>query len=182
MKSSVTIRPETPADLDAIEEVVRLAFGSDAEPSLVAALRRRPDFVRERSLVAERDGAVVGHVLFSPVQIESPGAVVPALVLAPLAVRPDCQRQGIGSALVRRGLEACRGLGHRIVIVIGAPAYYRRFGFTAAASEGLAESLAVHEGSFQVLELVAGALDGALGGALGRVSGTVRYPAPFLEF
>jgi putative acetyltransferase len=164
------IRPETVADRDAIAEVHRLAFGQDAEGQLVAALRAG-GFLRV-SLVAEAAGRVVGHVLFGDLAIESAGGRVAALALAPLAVAPDHQRRGIGSALVREGLRLCVGRGDRIVIVVGDPAFYGRFGFSAPPAERLESPYAGP--AFQALELVPGALDG--------VAGAVVYPPPFAAF
>src|SRR5215204_5594172 len=135
--TDVTIRPETPADAAAVDDVNRLAFGGDAEAALVAALRAG-GYARV-SLVAEADEQVVGHVLFSRLPIEAgAGVVVEALALAPLAVRPSFQRRGIGTRLVGAGLRACAGQGHRIVVVLGHPEYYPRFGFSAALAGPLA--------------------------------------------
>src|SRR5690606_7453426 len=102
----LSIRPESPADLEAIRQVNRLAFGEDDEANLVDALRDG-GFVRF-SLVAEQDGQIVGHILFSDLPIITTSGTVPALALAPMAVLPEFQRQGIGSELVRRGLDVCR--------------------------------------------------------------------------
>jgi len=96
-----------------------------------------------------------------------------ALALATLAVRPELQNQGIGSELVRDGLERCRNLGHRIVVVVGHPKYYPRFGFSPARAQSLEAPFPVPDEAFLVLELVAGALTG--------VAGMVRYPPPFGE-
>src|SRR5947209_7808207 len=109
------IRPETSADYEAIRHVNRLAFGQDAETLLVDALREN-GYVRV-SLVAEQAGQIVGHILFSDLPIITEGGTVPALALAPMAVLPAFQNRGIGSALVRKGLEVCQGQGHRIVVV-----------------------------------------------------------------
>lgn len=161
------IRPETLGDHTAIHEVNRLAFGEEGEAWLVAALRDG-GYVRV-SLVAEERGRVVGHILFSDLSIVTPQGVVEALSLAPLAVVPDCQRQGIGSALVREGLRACAEAGHRIVVVVGHPEFYPRFGFTTQSVERL---LSPYAGpAFMALELAPGALEG--------VEGEVRYSPPF---
>ena len=127
---NITIRPETAADHESIRQVNRLAFGQDAEAQLVDMLRDG-GFVR-LSLVAELDGQAVGHVLFSDIQIVCDDDSVDALALAPIAVFPEHQRKGIGSALIGSGLEQCRQAGYRIVIVLGHPSYYPRFGFSPA--------------------------------------------------
>lgn len=130
------VRPSTAADLNAIDAVHRAAFPTDLEARLVALL-----FSREKavvSLVAEEfDGngmkQVAGHILFSPVTLEGEVSGVAGLGLAPLAVLPTFQRRGIGSALVRAGIEACRVHGTPFIVVLGEPAFYSRFGFEAAS-------------------------------------------------
>ncbi len=154
MSGDVTIRPETPDDYAAIHEVNRSAFGRESEALLVDALRQSPDFIPELSLVAERDGRVVGHVLFSRIAIRTGRGSVPALGLAPMAVLPEHQRSGIGSMLVRHGLEACRRLGHRLVIVVGHPDYYPRFGFRPARPRGLEPPFDVPDAAFLLWEAV----------------------------
>jgi putative acetyltransferase len=151
------IRPETSADHDGIRTVNRLAFGQDAEARLVDALRDG-GYVRA-SLIAEKDQQVVGHVLFSHLAIVTEGGTVPALALAPMAVLPEFQNQGLGSALVRRGLEVCKEQGHRIAVVLGHPHFYQRLGFSSKLAAQL-ESLYSGRESFMVVELVPGALDG----------------------
>jgi putative acetyltransferase len=167
--SKFLIRPETEDDLDAIRQVNRLAFGRDDEARLVDALRDE-GHVRI-SLVAEANGRVVGHILFGDLTIESgdTGEIVKALALAPLAVDPTDQRRGIGSSLVRDGLLACAEAGHRIVVVLGHPEFYSRFGFSAARAARLRSPFSGP--SFMAAELVPGALEG--------IEGDVRYPPPF---
>jgi putative acetyltransferase len=165
---NLLIRPETAADYDAIRHVNRLAFGQDAEARLVDALRDG-SYVRA-SLVAEKDGQVVGHILFSDLPIVTEAGTVPALALAPMAVLPEFQNQGIGSALVRRGLEVCKEQGHRIVVVVGHPHFYQRFGVSSKMAARL-DSPFSGRGSFMAVELMPGALKG--------VTGLVQYPLPF---
>lgn len=111
-----------------MSDVNRRAFGQDAAAVLVDALRAGG--YAEVSLVAEVAGRVVGHILFSRLPIRTAAGTVDAVSLAPMAVLPDHQRHGIGGELVRAGLEARRAGGHRIAVVLGHPAFYRRFGFT----------------------------------------------------
>ena len=121
------VREETVGDHAAIHEVVAQAFGRDDEAALVAVLRR--DGALVVSLVAEIGGIVVGHVALS--RLRSPER---ALALAPLAVAPARQRQGVGADLVRHAIWQCRRSGEHIMFVLGEPAYYSRFGFSAAAA------------------------------------------------
>ena len=172
------IRSERPGDEAAIAEVNRLAFGRDDEGRLVAAIRHGDGFNRGLSWVATvanevAADRVVGHILFSPIHVETARDSAPALALAPMAVHPDRQRQGIGSALVRRGLDGARVGGHRIVIVVGHPDYYPRFGFTPAVDHGLQAPFPVPDEAFMALALVPDGLDG--------VVGVVRYPPVFDE-
>jgi len=167
----ITIRPETPADIPAIFEVNLRAFGQPAEATLVDALRRDGDFIPEFSLVAVVEGRIAGHILFPPVTIATPQSSVPALPLAPMAVLPEIQRCGVGSRLVWEGFAACRLLGHRIVVVVGHPKYYPRFGFSPSRVRGIEAPFPVPDEAFMVMALVEGSLEG--------IHGTVRYPHAF---
>ncbi|MDE2900182.1 MAG: N-acetyltransferase [Chloroflexota bacterium] len=171
----VIVRPETPADYDAVREVVNSAFPNDDEDiaALIEALRAEPDYKPELSLVAELGGAVVGHIIFTDARIETATGVVPAKSLGPLAVHPDCQGRGVGTQLGTEGLEACRRLGHRIAVVIGHSTYYPRFGFQRGRPLGIEMSLGRLEQSRMIVELVPGALDG--------VRGTVYFSPVFGE-
>lgn len=158
---TVDVRAERPADLDAVRRVNDAAFGRDAEGRLVDALRASASPVV--SLVACEGDEVVGHILFTPVTITDPDVPWTAMGLGPMAVRPDRQRGGVGSALVRAGLEACRALGHDVVVVLGHPEYYPRFGFTPAPPRGLTCKWPVPDDVFMVAELAPGALRGRAG-------------------
>lgn len=166
----ISIRPESPADLEAIRQVNRLAFHQDEEARLVDALRDGGYI--QVSLVAEQDEQIVGHVVFSDLPIITDFGTVPALALATMAVVPEFQRRGIGSQLVRCGLDVCREQGHRIVIVLGHPEFYPRFGFSPEVAQPLLSPFSGE--AWMALELVPGALDG--------VAGRVEYPPPFGVF
>src|SRR5262245_26783884 len=125
-----TLRPERPSDAADVRAVHVAAFPTPAEANLVDALRSAGH--ASVSLVAEADGKIVGHILFSPMSIAEHPAITDGLGLAPLAVLPALQRRGIGAALVREGLDSCRKLGAGFVAVLGDPAYYTRFGFALA--------------------------------------------------
>lgn len=169
--NSFFIRPELPEDKDAIFEVNLQAFGQDGEARLVNALRDDGIINPDLSLVAVHEGRIIGHILFSPVAIVSETRDTAALALAPLAVHQDYQCRGIGAALIEEGLSECQRLGHRIVIVVGHPGYYPRFGFTAAREAGIHPPFPCPDEAFMALPLVPGALTGACG--------IVRYPAAF---
>ena len=131
----ILIRKERAEDVAAIEKVVRSAFGQDEEVRLVARLRATED--RFLSLVAEADGTLAGHIGFARAWVRSNGRRVATAWLVPLSVVPDRQNRGIGTALVRAGLDACRDRGFAYALVVGDPAYYGRFGFSRAAAEGI---------------------------------------------
>ena len=133
---SFIIRSELPEDIPPIFEVNLQAFGQDGEARLVNALRNDGDYLRELSLVAVSGDRVIGHILFPPITIVSDAGETAALALAPLAVHQDFQCRGIGAALINEGLRECRRRGHRIVVVVGHPGYYPRFGFTPPGSGG----------------------------------------------
>jgi putative acetyltransferase len=123
------------------------------------------------SLVADLRGSIVGHVLFSPVSVEQEPAR--GLGLAPVAVHPEWQRTGIGTALVQAGLAAAKARDFGFVVVLGAPAYYRRFGFSTASVFGLQNEYGADD-PFMALELKPNALAG--------VSGLVKYAPEFGMF
>lgn len=129
------IRVECPADIPGVRAVNQAAFETGAEAALVDALRENGKFVL--SLVADVEGDIVGHILFTDIEMEPGGAEARMLGLAPMAVRPEWQGRGIGSALVLRGLEDCRELGYRGVVVLGHPDFYPRFGFVPASRHGI---------------------------------------------
>ncbi len=131
----VLCRPEKSSDHAAIAAVVAAAFGQDEVAELINALRAAQALAI--SLVAVDDGEIVCHIAFSPATIETDASIDQALILAPLAVAPNHQRQGIGGELVHAGLQACRRTEHRLAFVLGDPAYYHRFGFILAEPRGL---------------------------------------------
>ena len=150
-----------------IRSIHEAAFGRVDEADLVDSLRSEGMVLV--SLVAEVERRMVGHILFSRMSIETSDGAVPAAALAPVAVLPEDQRRGIGGQLIRYGLDLLRRQGERIVIVLGHPDYYSRFGFSAENARAL-ESPFPPE-AFMALELSAGALKG--------VRGRVRYPNAF---
>ena len=171
MSEHSLIRPESNDDQQAIWRVNQSAFGVDDEANLIDHLRDG-GFV-DVSLVAEVNGKIVGHILFSRVSILADTGPINATSLAPMAVLPSHQRQGIGTKLVEAGLEVCRERGHKIVVVLGHPEFYPRFGFSTELAQRL-ESPFGGGKAWMAKELEAGALDG--------IAGSVRYPPPFGAF
>jgi putative acetyltransferase len=165
----ISIRPEQPTDAAAIQRVLEAAFPTAAEAHLVERLRAGGHL--RISLVAEVDDQIVGQIAFSPVEIE--GAAVEGIGLAPLAVLPEFQRQGIGSQLVHEGLAACQRAGSGFVVVLGEPEYYQRFGFTRADRRGLGNEYGADE-AFMVLELRSGSIP--------EDGGLIRYGPEFAAF
>jgi putative acetyltransferase len=165
----ITVRVERKSDYAAIREVLVAAFETPAEADLVEALRENGNLLI--SLVAERDGEIVGHIAFSPITVENDTDMWQAVGLGPLAIAPAFQRQGFGSALMYAGLESARQQGHEVVFVLGHPTYYPQFGFVKAADYGLRWERDVPPEVFMVQELQKGALAGR--------SGVVRYGPEF---
>jgi putative acetyltransferase len=158
----------------AVREVHLRAFDDRREEALLVELLHTAS-AAVVSLVAAADpeGRVVGHILFSPVQVDGRGFDPPIMVgLAPVVVLPEHQGRGIGAYLIREGLQACREAGYGAAVVLGEPGYYSRFGFERASGKGLGNEYGADE-HFMVVELSNGALDG--------VSGTVRYREEFRE-
>ncbi len=156
-----------------IREIHDLAFGQAAEGRLVEQLREGGYFVPEMSLLAvSSERGPLGHVLFSDLSLESDSGSIRAAALAPVAVRPSHQRNGIGGALIRQGLTNLRLLGYETVIVLGDPAYYTQLGFTRSLAEKL-------DCEYQCEALMA--LELAPGSLTGPAKITVSYPPPFQD-
>jgi putative acetyltransferase len=171
MPSNVEIRQERPEDRAAVRGVNALAFEQSAEADLVEALHEAKAVTL--SLVAVRGGQIVGHILFSPVRIQSPSGDFGAIGLGPMAVLPEHQGCGIGSRLVLAGMAELLLAGHEAVIVLGHPEFYPRFGFVPASTYGIRWEQEVPDEVFMALELKPGALQGC--------GGVVQYRPEFLE-
>ncbi|MGM1060451.1 GNAT family N-acetyltransferase [Saccharothrix sp. Mg75] len=162
------IRRETAADTDAVRAVTEAAFAArpGGEAWLVGALREDAGWIPALSLVAEVDGEVVGHVVCTRATVGD----APALGLGPLGVRPDHQRAGVGTALVHTALGVAEGLGEPVVVLLGDPAYYSRFGFRPAADLGITPPVPEWAPHFQVRALTAWTPS---------LRGPFRYAEPF---
>lgn len=167
----VKIRQAKDSDYQDIYELNFKAFGGIDEAKLVEKLRCTENFISQLSLVAEMEGQVVGYILFSRVILETQDGEMPILALAPMAVLTKYQNQGIGTALVKQGLEACRQNGEKIVVVLGHANYYPRFGFTQARLKGVRPPFPVPDDVYMLIELAPDILE--------DISGTVIYPPIF---
>lgn len=166
----VDVRPVDPRDDPRVGDVVRAAFGSDIEYGLIEDLRSDVSWVPALSLGAYVGDELVGHVLFT----EARAGTLPAVLLAPLAVLPEWQRRGVGSALARTGLDVSREMGFAVALVLGHPAYYPRFGFEPAIPHGVRPPYPVDPAeAWMVAELVPGSLPSA--------AGVPSLGAPFMD-
>jgi predicted N-acetyltransferase YhbS len=160
-------RAETSADIPTIRDISLAAFDTPLEADLVDALRADPSWIHGLSIVAtDQDGMLIGHALLTRCHIDD----TPALCLGPVAVWPEYQKTGAGSAAIRASLQAAKELGEHFVTVLGHPAYYPRFGFTRASKYGIGLSIDVPDEAMMALTLDA---DHPL------PNGTVHYAAPF---
>lgn len=165
------VRPEAPSDTDAVRRVVEGAFGQPEEADLLGRLREALPDGQYLGFVAVKANEVVGHVAFTPVTLEPERPDLDLRGLAPMAVLPEHQRSGVGRAMVREGLDACRRDGAGAVVVLGDPAYYRMLGFRPAALFGLGCTYDAPPEAFMALELAPDVLR--------RASGVVHYHPAF---
>lgn len=171
---NIIIRQEEEKDRTQVYKINTRAFDKEAEAHLVDLLRTSDAFVPELSLVAEVDGQIVGHILFTIIDIvDTTQEKNPSLSLAPMAVLPEYQHRGIGGELIRKGLKIARELDHRSVIVVGHKDYFPKFGFLPAAVYNLKAPFDVPVNVFMAIELYEDSLK--------QVSGTVRYAKEFTE-
>ena len=179
MKTDYEIRQETEKDYPQVFKLVEEAFrdmeeSDHREQFLVERLRHSPAFVPELSLVADEDGGVVGYGLMTRVSIRSGILDAESLALAPVAVRPDRQSMGIGSALIRELHARAARLGYKSAVVLGHEGFYPRFGYRKASDYGIAFPFEVPSECCMAVELVAGGLRDILSGSFYGMTGTVR--------
>ena len=171
MADGVVIRPERDADHAAIAEVVRGAFvrHPDEVATFVEHIRASKEFIPELALVAEDSSGVIAHVMLSWVGVEG-GSRAKILNLTPMSVRPDRQRLGVGSRLIRDALGRAEAAGEPAVMVQGIPAYYPRFGFERASALGFVAPYPMLDDAFMVKRLP---------GYTADLAGKIVYPASF---
>jgi putative acetyltransferase len=162
-----TIRSEEERDQLQVRDIIQAAFSTEAESKLVDALRANGKAII--SLVAVHGDEVLGHILFSPVST-TPSSDAQGLGLAPVAVKPSFQSKGIGTRLIREGLNQCKELQYDYVVVLGSPEYYGRFGFKKASQFDLQNEYGVDD-EFMVIHLTES-----------RVRGLVKYASEFFMF
>lgn len=172
----IIVRQEVPLDYKETEEVVQKAFehaefADHTEHLLVARLRKGDAFIKELSLVATANGKIIGHILFTKLEIVDGNKVYPSLGLAPLSVLPEFQRTGGGKLLMEEGLKRCTDLGYTSVILLGHPSYYPRFGFRKASEFNISAPFPAPDEAFMAMELVPGSLS--------KVKGMVKHPKEF---
>jgi len=179
MKQEINIRKENPSDHNWVVELTKKAFetleiSDHNEGKLVDKLRKAPTFVEELSMVAELNGQVVGHILFTPIAIDNGSQQFQSLVLAPVSVLPEYQKMGIGGQLIRAGHQKAKELGFQSAILLGHPEYYPRFGYKPASTWGIKTHIPLpSDDVFMAVEITEGGLKG--------VSGMVVFPAEFSQ-
>ncbi|WP_238403204.1 GNAT family N-acetyltransferase [Paenibacillus mesophilus] len=173
LEQTLVIRVETESDYNQVFRLNVEAFGNrEDEARLVERIRSSETFIPELSVVAVQDGAIVGHILLSEAEVADGNVRRKVIALAPIAVKPSMQKRGIGGALIREGLRRSQKLGYPLVLLIGHPSYYPKFGFRPARSFGLElKQFEVQDEVFMAAELEPG--------ALGRIKGDLRYPSAF---
>jgi len=165
----ITFRTTFQAEYRIVEELTREAFWDIYTPKsdehyLVHIIRQSKDYIPELDIVAELNGEIIGHIIYTPsAVVASDGTVFPTVTFGPVSIKPKFQNKGFGSALIRYSLEHARKLGHKAVIIFGDPKYYERFGFYNCKEKSITDS----EGRFPypmvVLELLENALEGISG-------------------
>jgi predicted N-acetyltransferase YhbS len=171
--TDVTIKPEEKQDYGSIEIVNDIAFKQKNESILINKLREKPDFIPNLSLVAKYQNEIIGHILFFPVKIIAKESACITLSLAPMSIHPDFQNKGIGSLLIKSGLEQAKKEGFSSIIVIGHPNYYPRFGFLPASKWGIMVPFDVPDNVFLALELYED--------ELAKCHGMVDFPKEYFD-
>ncbi len=169
---NTTIREEEEKDHKQINDVNKLAFQQENESKLIEKIRKSENFIPELSIVAEINNRIVGHILFSKIKIIG-DSDYESLALAPMAVIPEFQKRGIGSELIKKGIDKAKELGFDSIIVLGHKEYYPKFGFQRASEWHIKCPFEVPDDAFMAIELTEKALESK--------AGTVEYPDEFNE-
>lgn len=177
-EEGLILRPETKKEHRRIRQLVQEAFdpmpfSTGKEWQLVEAIRSSRGYVPELALVAEFDGQIIGHLMVSEVIIHRKSHKIPALILSPVSVLPQYQRQGVGQVLCQKAVEEACKTDYPVMIVIGDPNYYKRFGFRPAVPEGVYLPFGFEEEYLQMMPLQDGALE--------KVSGAIQFPSWFFD-
>ncbi|MFD0675574.1 MULTISPECIES: GNAT family N-acetyltransferase [unclassified Paenibacillus] len=173
------IRTETKDDYSQVYELNDKAFGNrDNESKLIEQIRLSEQFIPELSIVAEADKQIIGHILLSRAkvvdQVNDQLKEYDVIVLAPIAVSPDYQKQGVGTQLMMEGMKRTKQLNYSIILLIGHPAYYPKFGFKPARNYGIElTQFKVSDEVFMVCELIEGQLK--------HCQGELQYPNSFFS-
>jgi len=170
---SIVIRTETKEDCNHVRDVNFQAFGNrEDEAQLVERIRLSEYFIPDLSIIAELNKEIIGHILLSKAEVFDTDVVHEVIVLAPIAVKPGHQRQGIGKQLILEAFKRCKDLGYYIVMLIGHPTYYPKFGFKPARQFGLEmQQFEVPDDVFMVCELKSNELN--------NIKGELKYPKAF---
>lgn len=171
--TDIEIRQEIANDYPAVYNIHTNAFGRKAEACLTDRLRLSDVFIPELSLVAVSQNKVIGHILFTKAKIENLGEEVETLILAPISINPDHQKKGIGSRLIKEGIEIARRLEFCSIIVLGDANYYPRFGFKPTFNWNIKAPFNVPPKAFMALEIYENSLSG--------IKGVVRLSEEFLQ-
>lgn len=169
---NIVIRKEEEKDYKQVYEVNKLAFQQKNESILIEKIRKGENFIPDLSLVAEIDNRIVGHILFSKIKIVG-DSIFESIALAPMAVIPVFQKQGVGSKLIKKGMAKAKELGFDSIIVLGHKDYYPKFGFERASKWNIKCPFKVPEEAFMAIALTKKALEDK--------AGTVKYPDEFME-
>jgi len=170
---NIKIRHERKNDYDEIKRINDLAFGQENEGKMIEALRKTSNYDTRLSLVAILDNNIIGHILFYQVKIKTNQGKLTVLSLAPIAVHPHYQNKGIGSQLVRKGIEVAKDCGFDAIIVVGHPTYYPRFGFKKASIYEIKCPFEVPDEAFLALEIKENILK--------NCKGTIEFPKEYFE-
>ncbi|SFH68546.1 Predicted N-acetyltransferase YhbS [Tindallia magadiensis] len=178
MEKNLMIRPEGKEDYMAIRQLIQdafdpMPFSTGKEWQLVESIRASKGYINELALVAELGGKMVGHILVSEIALDGKTSMIPVLILSPVSVLPEFQREGVGQQLCQKAIEEAKKTDYPVMIVIGDPRYYQRFGFRPAFPEGVYLPFGFEEEYLQMMELKENALE--------KVAGAIQFPPWFFD-